>query len=379
MKLKKNICRLLVSTTALTFAFQGTVLADGRGEIRNDQTLVVNSNNRDADVIARLDIGQTINVLDIYGNFFQIALDGAEQAFVLDDDIVIIEADAIVVGDNVAVREFPDIESEAVGSLSYGTNIVVTGIIDDFYRVRFEGQDRFIHIDYVIGDMIYSVQKIDSEDNFFAARTKFATLISSTDVNLRTAPSMDARVAYILERNGVLTVLDDTSYPDWIRVQYKDEELYVNREFALVKTGVKPDTPPVEVVPPAEEVRGALADEIIAFAERFLGTPYVWGGTSLTHGVDCSGFTFALFREFGIHLNRTAAAQATQGTPVARSDLQRGDLVFFGHGGISHVGMYIGNNQMIHSGSGIQWGISYSNLGSQWNVSNYVTARRILN
>jgi cell wall-associated NlpC family hydrolase len=375
MRLRKKICKLLISTTALTFGFSGTVLADGRGEVRNDQALVVNNADMDADVIAKLDIGQTINVLDIYGDFFRIALDGAERAFILDKDIVIIEADAIVVGDNVAVREFPDIDSEQVGSLSYGDNIVVTGIIDDFYRVQYEGQDYFIHIDYVIGDMIYSVRKIDSEENFFSARIRYATLISSTDVNLRTGPSTDAAVAYILERNGVLTVLDETSYPDWIKVQYKDRELYVNREFALVKTGVKPDTPPVEVAPPA----GLLADEMIAFAMNHIGTPYVWGGTSLTRGVDCSGFTFALFREFGIHLNRTAAGQATQGTPVARSDLQRGDLVFFGRSGIFHVGMYIGNNQMIHSGSGIQWGISISNLGSSWNMSNYATARRIIN
>jgi peptidoglycan hydrolase CwlO-like protein len=100
--------------------------------------------------------------------------------------------------------------------------------------------------------------------------------------------------------------------------------------------------------------RGAAAyssDAVVAYAANFLGTPYVWGGSSPQPGFDCSGFTSYVYRHFGVSLPRVSAAQATVGTTVASSDLQPGDLVFFKKPGrqIHHVGIYVGNGAYIHS------------------------------
>jgi peptidoglycan DL-endopeptidase CwlO len=99
--------------------------------------------------------------------------------------------------------------------------------------------------------------------------------------------------------------------------------------------------------------RGAApisSNAIIAYASNFLGTPYVWGGTSPEPGFDCSGFTQYVFRHFGVNLTRTTKTQIHDGVGVSKSQLEVGDLVFFGKGGIpNHMGIYAGNNTYIHA------------------------------
>ena len=89
---------------------------------------------------------------------------------------------------------------------------------------------------------------------------------------------------------------------------------------------------------------------VVDFATQFVGNPYVWGGTSLTGGADCSGFTQQVYLHFGYSIPRRASIQATVGTSVAISDLQPGDLVFYGDSeGVGHVVIYIGNGKVVHA------------------------------
>ena len=96
----------------------------------------------------------------------------------------------------------------------------------------------------------------------------------------------------------------------------------------------------------------SLGSDIANYALQFVGNPYVYGGTSLTNGTDCSGFTMSVYAHFGYSLSRTAAAQAGNGTNVSFGNLQPGDLVFYNNGGgIGHVALYIGNGQVVHASS----------------------------
>jgi cell wall-associated NlpC family hydrolase len=104
---------------------------------------------------------------------------------------------------------------------------------------------------------------------------------------------------------------------------------------------------------------------------RYLGTPYVWGGASPS-GFDCSGFTMYVYAQVGVSLPHSAAGQYAMGSPVARSELAPGDLVFFN--GLGHVGLYIGGNQMIHSPHTGDV-VKISSL-TGWYASTYVGARR---
>lgn len=108
-----------------------------------------------------------------------------------------------------------------------------------------------------------------------------------------------------------------------------------------------------------EEERVAARQEVADFAVQFVGNPYVWGGTSLTNGADCSGFTMSVFAQFGYSLPRTAAAQYEASNKKDISQLETGDLVFYGAGGINHVALYIGNGKIVHA-SGAATGIKIS-------------------
>ncbi len=129
---------------------------------------------------------------------------------------------------------------------------------------------------------------------------------------------------------------------------------------------------PAPTPAPAPAPSNGNGSSIASFACQFVGNPYVYGGTSLTNGADCSGFVQSVFKNFGYSLPRTAASQAGAGVQVSLSDLQPGDLLFY-HG-FGHVAIYIGNGQVVHA-SNAQTGIKIS----QYNYSNIDKAVRILN
>lgn len=115
---------------------------------------------------------------------------------------------------------------------------------------------------------------------------------------------------------------------------------------------------------------------VVSYALQFRGNPYVYGGTSLTNGADCSGFVQSIYKHFGVSLPRTASAQTSAGRYVSWEDLQPGDLVFYsGNGGqsVTHVAIYIGNSQIIHA-STPSGGIKTSSV----NIMTKMTARRVI-
>lgn len=115
-----------------------------------------------------------------------------------------------------------------------------------------------------------------------------------------------------------------------------------------------------------------VGQQIVNFATQFVGNPYVWGGTSLTNGADCSGFTQSVMANFGISIPRTAASQSGSGTAVELSEIQAGDLLFYSGGsGINHVTIYMGNGQVVHASSSTT-GI----IISDYNYRTPVCARR---
>ena len=136
---------------------------------------------------------------------------------------------------------------------------------------------------------------------------------------------------------------EDTSYDD----SYSYEESYEDTSYE--------DTSSYSYSSTGQ----AVAD----FATQYVGGPYVWGGSSLTGGADCSGFVMAVYQNFGISLPHNAAAQSGYGTSVSMDNLQPGDLLFYnGDGGIGHVSIYIGGGQVVHASNPTN-GIIISDIG----------------
>ncbi|MBO4293239.1 MAG: C40 family peptidase [Clostridia bacterium] len=123
----------------------------------------------------------------------------------------------------------------------------------------------------------------------------------------------------------------------------------------------------------AQTSSSGLGQQVCAYARQYLGCKYVYGGTTPS-GFDCSGFTQYVFKHFGITINRTASAQASNGTYVAKSDLQAGDLLIFS----GHAGIYLGDGTFIHAANPSK-GVIVTSLSDSYYVKNYITARRIVN
>ncbi|MDD3172801.1 MAG: NlpC/P60 family protein [Herbinix sp.] len=121
----------------------------------------------------------------------------------------------------------------------------------------------------------------------------------------------------------------------------------------------------------------SVRDEIVSYALKFVGNPYVWGGESLTNGADCSGFVQAIYADFGYRIPRTSADQASNaGKKVSESEMLPGDLIFYAYsnGRVHHVAMYIGNGKIVHAANSRQ-GI----ITSQYNYNDIYCIRRIIN
>ena len=131
------------------------------------------------------------------------------------------------------------------------------------------------------------------------------------------------------------------------------------------------------VTPSVAALKGTSGSSIVATAKKYIGVPYLWGGVT-PGGFDCSGFVQYVYKLHGIQLPRTSSQQYQTGKSVSKANLQPGDLVFFAtsFGSVNHLGIYIGNNQFIHSGSST--GVTITSLSNSYWSARYVGAKRIL-
>ena len=143
----------------------------------------------------------------------------------------------------------------------------------------------------------------------------------------------------------------ETGADGWVKISIDGEDAYVSQEFVTVEEKLDTAITMTELLY-GQGVSDVRVD-LVEYAKQFVGNPYVWGGTSLTKGADCSGFVLAVFKKYGIALSHSSRAQANEGTKISASDLKPGDLIFYGNGkgNINHVAIYIGGGQVIHASS----------------------------
>ena len=140
---------------------------------------------------------------------------------------------------------------------------------------------------------------------------------------------------------------------NWMCISIDNEKAFVSRDFVKVTFNLDRAVSINESGLTSKTSSGSSDSpnltNMVNYAMQFLGNPYVWGGTSLTNGADCSGFVMRIYEHFGYSLPRTSSAQAGATKTVSSGDVRPGDLFFYGSGGVSHVAMYIGNGQIIHA------------------------------
>ena len=178
-------------------------------------------------------------------------------------------------------------------------------------------------------------------------------------LRVRVEPNTDCEIIYQLADGEEVAILDNTQEDEWIKVDVDGDEGYVSAEYVDVDLSLRTAMTLTEARYGAgvSDVRMAVCD----YALQFVGNRYVWGGTSLSNGVDCSGFTMQIMAKYGVYLSHSSRAQANEGTKISTSELKPGDLIFYGKGkSINHVAIYIGGGQIVHA-SNRRDGIKISN------------------
>lgn len=215
-------------------------------------------------------------------------------------------------------------------------------------------------------------------------------------VNILEDKNTAANVIGTMNQGNLCYILDDSD-KDWLYVESGDVRGFVERKYLSSGEEVKKQvesagedtfTLAEELVEPEENgalyytltstqmgtPAGEVRQSIIEYASQFVGNPYVWGGTSLTDGADCSGFVQQIYKAYGYDLPRVAADQSQYGTQIAIEDAQPGDLIFYAENGyVYHVAMYAGNGTTIEAANETQ-GIIYGTV----NTADAVWATRIL-
>ena len=167
-----------------------------------------------------------------------------------------------------------------------------------------------------------------------------------TEVPETDAPYTEAPETEVPETDAPYTEAPETEAPETDAPYTEAPE--TDAPYTEAPETDAPYTEAPETEAPASD--SSVGQEIANYAVQFVGNPYVYGGTSLTNGADCSGFTQSVMANFGIYIARTAADQSYGGTSVSISDIQPGDLLFYSDGGgISHVALYIGGGQIVHA------------------------------
>ncbi|MGP1612845.1 MAG: C40 family peptidase [Catonella sp.] len=293
----------------------------------------------------------------------------------------------------VNIRKKAGEDSEIIGKLYKGSKCDIIKDKGDWVKIESGNAKGYIKAEFL-------ARGFDAEKLIDEYGTKVAVVNTET-LNVRFEDSTESRIATQIPMGEKLLVLqkkgdwyevsvndgDEESLTGWVAAEFvnvkiqwkhaitvKEEKAEEERKAAaeaalaaqqqaLAAEQARQTSRPVQnvervVEKPKAEIKvstsaeGSAKGQTIAnFALNFVGNPYVWGGTSLTRGADCSGFVMSVYANFGIGLNRTSRAQASNGYAVGMNELQPGDLVFYAANGrrISHVAMYIGGGKVVHA------------------------------
>ena len=242
---------------------------------------------------------------------------------------------------NLNVREAPSTEGKLVGKMPKNSACEILELLDGWAHITSGEVEGYVSLDYLLTGPDARLKANE------LART--VVVVNTDGLNVRDQASTDSAVLTQVPKGEELEYVE--TLDGWVGVSIDDQVAYVSSDYVTVEE--KLDT----AITMTELLYGVgVSDvrvELVEYANTALGNPYVWGGTSLTKGADCSGFVLSVYKKFGIKLSHSSSAQSKEGTKISASELQPGDLIFYANssGTINHVALYIGGGQVIHASS----------------------------
>ncbi len=238
------------------------------------------------------------------------------------------------------VRKEPTTSSPIVGKMTEHAVCEVLGTEGEWTSITSGKVEGYVKSEYLIlGEEALAIAKEEV--------MKVAT-VNTTTLKVREEPNTNCSVLYLVGDGEDFTV--SNLLDGWAEIEIDNGTGYVSLDYVEIS----------EKLPTAQSMKElqygkGISDvrvSLVAEALKYVGYPYVWGGTSLTKGVDCSGFTMKIYAKYGISLPHHSGSQPAYGTKIKASEAKPGDLFFYNRGSsIGHVAIYIGNGQIVHASS----------------------------
>ena len=256
----------------------------------------------------------------------------------------------VITADALNFRGVPSTSYSSLGSFNKGDKVEYLGTSGSWVKVKYNNKTGYVYGSYV---------------GNYATITQYVT---ATTLNVRSGAGTSYLVLGSLSKGTKVEVISTTN--GWSKINYNGSIGYVSSQY-LSSSSTDSST----------STTSSSVNKVISLAKSLLGKSYVWGAQGPST-FDCSGFTYYVFKNAAnITLPRVSQDQSTYGTYVSKSNLKVGDLVFFdtngaNDGNVSHVGIYLGNNQFIHASSS-KGKVVISEMSSYYSGA-YVNARRVL-
>lgn len=256
---------------------------------------------------------------------------------------------SVISSGNLNIRQEASTDSEVIGILTNHNACELLEDAGEWYKVTSGKVTGYVNKQYLVTG--------DEAESIAEQEIKTVATVNTETLNVRAEKSTEAAVLSQVGNSEAFTV--NSVADGWVEISVDDSVGYISQDYVTLAQAL-PTAKTIEQVKYGDGVSDVRAS-VVSYALQFVGNRYVWGGTSLEKGVDCSGFTMRILGKYGISLPHSSRAQPSYGTKISASEAKPGDLFFYGSGrSISHVAIYIGNGQIVHA-SNKRDGIKVSN------------------
>ena len=256
---------------------------------------------------------------------------------------------SVISSGNLNIRQEASTDSEVVGILTNHNACELLEDAGEWYKVTSGKVTGYVNKQYLVTG--------DEAEAIAEQEIKTVATVNTETLNVRAEKSTEAEVLSQVGNSEAFTV--NSVADGWVEISVDDSVGYISQDYVTLAQAL-PTAKTIEQVKYGDGVSDVRAS-VVSYALQFVGNRYVWGGTSLENGIDCSGFTMRILGKYGISLPHSSKAQPSYGTKISASEAKPGDLFFYGSGrSISHVAIYIGNGQIVHA-SNKRDGIKVSN------------------
>ena len=256
---------------------------------------------------------------------------------------------SVISSGNLNIRQEASTDSEVIGILTNHNACELLEDAGEWYKVTSGKVTGYVNKQYLVTG--------DEAEAIAEQEIKTVATVNTETLNVRAEKSTEAAVLSQVGNSEAFTV--NSVADGWVEISVDDSVGYISQDYVTLAQAL-PTAKTIEQVKYGDGVSDVRAS-VVSYALQFVGNRYVWGGTSLEKGVDCSGITMRILGKYGISLPHSSRAQPSYGTKISASEAKPGDLFFYGSGrSISHVAIYIGNGQIVHA-SNKRDGIKVSN------------------